>query len=146
MTVMELCREYQCDYSSIYRKIKRRRDILDGHIKKSGSSLELDDYAVDILLPNRVKDREDHREKIAELQELLNEKSMECSKWESSCNEKSDKLIEAEREISGLKESLKISENRLADFEKTNSELSEKVTSLESENSELRKKRKRFFF
>ena len=102
MTVMELCREYQCDYSSIYRKIKRRRDILDGHIKKSGSSLELDDYAVDILLPNRVKDREDHREKIAELQELLNEKS--------------DKLIEAEREISGLKESLKISESRLADL------------------------------
>lgn len=57
MTVKELCSNYDLKFQTVYKKISHHRDKeLAGHITKDkGESLELDDFAVDFLLPTRVK-------------------------------------------------------------------------------------------
>ena len=57
MTVKSLCEKYVLKFQTVYKKITHHKDNeLAGHITKvKGESLELDDFAVDFLLPTRVK-------------------------------------------------------------------------------------------
>lgn len=57
MTVKALCEKYSLKFQTVYRKISNHKDKeLAGHITKvKGASLELDDFAVDFLLPTHVK-------------------------------------------------------------------------------------------
>lgn len=57
MTVKALCEKYSLKFQTVYKKISHHKDKeLAGHITKvKGASLELDDFAVDFLLPTRVK-------------------------------------------------------------------------------------------
>ena len=57
MTVKELCSNYGLKFQTVYKKITHHKDNeLAGHITKvKGESFELDDFAVDFLLPTRVK-------------------------------------------------------------------------------------------
>ena len=57
MTVKALCEKYSLKFQTVYKKISHHKDKeLAGHITKAkGESLELDDFAVDFLLPTRVK-------------------------------------------------------------------------------------------
>ena len=57
MTVKALCEKYSLKFQTVYKKITHHKDNeLAGHITKvKGESLELDDFAVDFLLPTRVK-------------------------------------------------------------------------------------------
>lgn len=57
MTVKELCSNYDLKFQTVYKKISHHKDKeLAGHITKAkGESLELDDFAVDFLLPTQVK-------------------------------------------------------------------------------------------
>ena len=57
MTVKELCSNYDLKFQTVYKKISHHKDNeLAGHITKvKGESFELDDFAVDFLLPTRVK-------------------------------------------------------------------------------------------
>lgn len=57
MTVKELCSNYGLKFQTVYKKITHHKDNeLAGHITKvKGESFELDDFAVDFLLPIRVK-------------------------------------------------------------------------------------------
>ena len=57
MTVKELCSNYDLKFQTVYKKISHHKDKeLAGHIKMvKGASLELDDFAVDFLLPTHVK-------------------------------------------------------------------------------------------
>ena len=57
MTVKELCSNYGLKFQTVYKKITHHKDNeLAGHITNvKGESFELDDFAVDFLLPTRVK-------------------------------------------------------------------------------------------
>ena len=57
MTVKALCEKYALKFQTVYKKISHHKDKeLAGHITKAkGESLELDDFAVDFLLPTQVK-------------------------------------------------------------------------------------------
>ena len=57
MTVKELCSNYGLKFQTVYKKITHHKDNeLAGHITKvKGESFELDDFAVDFLLPTHVK-------------------------------------------------------------------------------------------
>lgn len=57
MTVKSLCEKYGLKFQTVYKKITHHKDNeLAGHITKvKGASLELDDFAVDFLLPTQVK-------------------------------------------------------------------------------------------
>ena len=57
MTVKEFCKKYSLKYQTVYKKISHHKNKeLAGHITKiKGESIDLDDYAVDFLLPISVK-------------------------------------------------------------------------------------------
>ena len=57
MKVKELCSNYGLKFQTVYKKISHHKDKeLAGHFTKAkGESLELDDFAVDFLLPTHVK-------------------------------------------------------------------------------------------
>ena len=57
MTVKSLCKKYGLKFQTVYKKITHYKDNeLAGHITKvKGYSLELDDFAIDFLLPTHVK-------------------------------------------------------------------------------------------
>ncbi len=82
MTVKELCSNYDLKFQTVYKKITHHKDKeLAGHITKvKGESLELDDFAVDFLLPTHVKvmqaieERKKHIDELTEENRLLTEK------------------------------------------------------------------------
>ncbi len=60
MTVKEFCKKYNIAFQTVYKKIKRHKNKeLAEHITKNkGSPVELDDYAVDFLKPQKIKNEE----------------------------------------------------------------------------------------
>ncbi len=127
MTVKELCKEYGLKYQTVYKKIAHHKNKeLAGHITKTkGESLELDDYAVDFLLPFNVKVLQtvEECESIARENDELKSR-LDFSEAEKEQAEK--KLSEALSEI----EDLKI---RLSDKCRNISELTELSEQLDSE-------------
>ena len=102
MTVKELCSNYDLKFQTVYKKISHHKDNeLAGHITKvKGKSLELDDFAVNFLLPTHVKvmqaieECEDIARENAELQDKL--KSAEIIA-EQTDNQLSKALADNER-------------------------------------------------
>ena len=128
MTVKSLCEKYVLKFQTVYKKITHHKDNeLAGHITKvKGESLELDDFAVDFLLPTHVKvmqaieECEGIARENAELQDKL--ESAE-SIAEQTDNQLSKALADNENllaEIDSLKRSL-------SERDKEISELSEQL-------------------
>ena len=57
MTIKEYCEKYDQKFQTVYKKIAHHKHSeLEGHVTLSkGKSMEIDDFAVDFLLPTRVK-------------------------------------------------------------------------------------------
>ena len=57
MTIKEYCEKYDQKFQTVYKKITHHKHSeLEGHIIRSkGKSMEIDDFAVDFLLPTQVK-------------------------------------------------------------------------------------------
>ena len=57
MTIKEYCEKYDQKFQTVYKKIAHyRHSELEGHVIRSkGKSMEIDDFAVDFLLPTQVK-------------------------------------------------------------------------------------------
>lgn len=128
MTVKSLCEKYGLKFQTVYKKITHHKDNeLAGHITMvKGASLELDDFAVDFLLPTHVKvmqaieECEGIARENAELQDKL--ESAE-SIAEQTDNQLSKALADNENllaEIDSLKRSL-------SERDKEISELSEQL-------------------
>lgn len=128
MTIKEYCEKYDQKFQTVYKKISHHKDKeLAGHITKvKGESLELDDFAVDFLLPAQVKviqaieECEGIARENAELQDKL--ESAE-SIAEQTDNQLSKALADNENllaEIDSLKRSL-------SERDKEISELSEQL-------------------
>lgn len=128
MTVKSLCEKYGLKFQTVYKKITQHKDNeLAGHITKvKGESLELDDFAIDFLLPTHVKVMQaiEKCEGIARENEELKDK-LESAEiiTEQTDNQLSKALADNENllaEIDSLKRSL-------SEKDKESSELSEQL-------------------
>lgn len=124
MTVKSLCEKYDLKFQTVYKKITHHKDKeLAGHITKAkGESLELDDFAVDFLLPTHVK----VMQAIEECEGIARENEELKDKLESA-------EIIAEQTDNQLSKALADNENMLAEIDRLKSSLSEK----DKENSKL---------
>lgn len=153
MTVKELCSNYDLKFQTVYKKISHHRDKeLAGHITKDkGESLELDDFAVDFLLPIRVKviqaieecegivrENNDLKDKLYSAETIADQTDKQLSKalvdnknllseivrFKSSLSEKNKKIYE-------LSEQLETERNTL---EQTIRELKRRILELNEDN------------
>ena len=117
MTVKALCEKYSLKFQTVYKKVTHHKDNeLAGHITKvKGESLELDDFAVDFLLPTQVK--------VIQVIE-------ECEGIVRENNNLKDKLYSAEtiaeQTDKQLLKALADNEKLIAEIDRLKSDLSEK--------------------
>lgn len=117
MTVKSLCEKYGLKFQTVYKKITHHKDNeLAGHITKvKGESLELDDFAIDFLLPTHVK----VMQAIEECEGIARENEELKDKLESA-------EIITEQTDNQLSKALADNENLLAEIDRLKSSLSEK--------------------
>ena len=132
MTVKALCEKYSLKFQTVYKKISHHRDKeLAGHITKvKGESLELDDFAVDFLLPTHVK----VMQAIEECEGIARENAELQDKLESA---ESD----AEQANNQLSKALADNEILLAEIDRLTSSLSEKDKEISELSEQLEAER-----
>ena len=141
MTVKELCKNYKCNRTSIYNKIKRHEKDLIGHIDTSKKIIELDDYAVDLLIPEKIKSREQQISEIAELKTMLYNEQTISAKCRADLSEALNRCRNAEKENSELRKKLESSEIKVNELERKCVRLTAEITELQSQAADLRKSR-----
>lgn len=133
MTVKELCSNYDLKFQTVYKKISHHRDKeLAGHFTKAkGESLELDDFAVDFLLPTHVK----VMQAIEECEGIARENAELQDKLESA-------EADAEHANERLSNSLADNEKLLAEIDRLKSSLSEKDKEISELSEQLETERR----
>ena len=132
MKVKALCEKYALKFQTVYKKITHHKDKeLAGHITKvKGESLELDDFAVDFLLPTHVK----VMQAIEECEGIARENAELKDKLESA-------EIIAEQTDNQLSKALADNENLLAEIDRLKSSLSEKDKEISELSEQLEAER-----
>ncbi|MDO5150394.1 MAG: hypothetical protein Q4D76_13525 [Oscillospiraceae bacterium] len=133
MTVKELCSNYDLKFQTVYKKISHHKDKeLAGHIKKvKGGSLELDDFAIDFLLPTHVK----VMQAIEECEGIARENAELQDKLESA-------ETDAEQANERLSKALAENEKLLAEIDRLTSNLSEKDKEISELSEQLEAERR----
>lgn len=133
MTVKSLCEKYGLKFQTVYKKITHHKDKeLAGHITKiKGESLELDDFAVDFLLPTHVK----VMQAIEECEGIARENAELQDKLESAA-------ADAEQANEQLSKVLADNENLLAEIDRLKSSLSEKDKEISELSEQLKAERR----
>ena len=137
MTVKEMCAKYDIRFQTVYKKISRHKDKeLKGHIRDiKGKSIYLDDFAVDFLKPQKLREKEmkDERETLIErihnLNETNRESYYECKDWKQKYEQESSRTTELENKLDSEKKS----------FEKALSEKESEISRLTDENEALKR-------
>ena len=132
MTVKALCEKYALKFQTVYKKITHHKDNeLAGHITKvKGESLELDDFAIDFLLPTHVK----VMQAIEECEGIARENEELQDKLESA-------EADAEQANEQLSKALEDNENLLAEIDRLKSSLSEKDKEINELSEQLEEER-----
>lgn len=132
MTVKSLCEKYGLKFQTVYKKITHHKDNeLAGHITKvKGESLELDDFAIDFLLPTHVK----VMQAIEECEGIARENEELKDKLESA-------EIITEQTDNQLSKALADNENMLAEIDRLKSSLSEKDKEISELSEQLEAER-----
>ena len=150
MTIKEYCEKYDQKFQTVYKKIAHHKNSeLEGHIIHSkGKIMEIDDFAVDFLLPtqvkviqaieecegivrenNALKDKRYSAKTIAEQTDkqlskaLVDNKNLlsEIVRFKSSLSEKDKKIYELSEQLEAERS---ISEQKICELEKRIAELS----------------------
>lgn len=132
MTVKSLCEKYGLKFQTVYKKITHHKDNeLAGHITKvKGESLELDDFAIDFLLPTHVK----VMQAIEECEGIARENEELKDKLESA-------EIITEQTDNQLSKALADNENLLAEIDSLKRSLSEKDKEISELSEQLEAER-----
>ena len=133
MTVRGLCSKFDLKFQTVYKKISHHKDKeLAGHITKvKGESLELDDFAVDFLLPTHVK----VMQAIEECEGIARENAELQDKLESA-------EADAEQTDKQLSKALADNENLLAEIDRLTSSLSKKDNEISELSEQLEAERR----
>lgn len=136
MTVREFCEKYKISHQAVYAKIRKKKNLLDGHIFKDGC-LVLDSFAEEVLKPVSAEVR------FFEESEIL---KTELAKKNQDFENLQDELYFKNEKISNLEKLLndKISENeilqkQLAEQNLRNADLIKSVERLSEEITEKSK-------
>lgn len=134
MTVKALCEKYGLKFQTVYKKITHHKDReLAGHITKvKGESLELDDIAIDFLLPTHVK----VMQAIEECEGIARENAELQDKLESA-------ETDAEQANEHLSKALADNEKLLAEIDRLKSSLSEKDKKISELSEQLEAERRK---
>ena len=134
MTVKALCEKYALKFQTVYKKITHHKDKeLAGHITKvKGESLELDDFAVDFLLPTHVK----VMQAIEECEGIARENAELQDKLESA-------EADAEQANEQLSKVLADNENLLAEIDHLKRSLLEKGKEISELSEQLEAERRK---
>ena len=125
MRVSTFCEKYKISPQAVYKKMKKHKARLEGHIKKDkGNVLDLDDSAVKFLKPKR------------ETCKNLNERN-------SSLSQKVEKLSDDNNALRDEIQNMKILSEHLS---LSNAEKEEKIKKYISENALLMQERDNFKF
>lgn len=120
MRVSTFCEKYKISPQAVYRKMKKYKARLEGHIKKDkGNVLDLDDYAVKFLKPKR------------ETCKNLNERNSSLSQQVEKLSDENNALRNEIHNMKILSEHLSLS----------NAEFDEKLEKYISENALLMQER-----
>ena len=128
MTIKEYCEKYDQKFQIVYKKIAHyRHSELEGHIIHSkGKSMEIDDFAVDFLLPTQVK---------------VTQAIEECEGIVRENNDLKDKLYSAETIAEQTDKQLS---KALADNEKLTAEINRLKSDLSEKNKEINELSEKF--
>ena len=159
MTIKEFCEKYDQRFQTVYKKIAHHKNSkLEGHVIRSkGKSMEIDDFAVDFLLPTQVKviqaieecegivrENNDLKDKLYSAETIAEQTDKQLSKALAD-NEKliaeidrlKSDLSEKNKEINELSEKFE-TERRISD--QTIRELEKRIAGLSNENKILTEK------
>lgn len=128
MTIKEYCEKYDQKFQTVYKKIAHHKNSeLEGHVILSkGKSMEIDDFAVDFLLPTRVK---------------VIQAIEECEGIVRENNDLKDKLYSAETIAEQTDKQLS---KALVDNEKLNDEIDRLKSDLSEKNKEINELSEKF--
>ena len=133
MTIKEYCEKYDQKFQTVYKKIAHHKNSeLEGHIIRSkGKIMEIDDFAVDFLLPTHVK---------------VIQAIEECEGIVRENNALKDKLYSAEtiaeQTDNQLSKALADNENMLAEIDRLKCSLSEKDKEISELSEQLETERR----
>lgn len=133
MTIKALCEKYSLKFQTVYKKISHHKDKeLAGHITKvKGESIELDDFAIDFLLPTHIK----VFQAIEECEGIARENAELQDKLESA-------EADAEQANEQLSKALADNENLLAEIDSLKRSLSEKDKDISELSEQLETERR----
>lgn len=136
LTVKEFCEKYKISHQAVYAKIRKKKNLLDGHIFKDGC-LVLDSFAEKVLKPVSADGR------FFEESEIL---KTELAKRSQDFENLQDELYFKNEKISNLEKSLtaKVSENEILQNQLTeqNSKNANLIKSVERLSEEITEKSK----
>ena len=132
MTIKEYCEKYNQKFQTVYKKISHHEHTeLDGHVIRSkGKSMEIDDFAIDFLLPTHVK----VMQAIEECEGIARENAELQDKLESA-------ETDAEQVNEHLSKALADNEKLLAEIDCLKSSLSEKDKEISELSEQLEAER-----
>lgn len=132
MTIKEYCKKFDQKFQTVYKKIAHHKHSeLEGHVTLSkGKIMEIDDFAVDFLLPTHVK----VMQAIEECEGIARENAELQDKLESA-------EADAEQANNQLSKALADNENLLAEIDRLTSNLSEKDKEISELSEQLEAER-----
>lgn len=132
MTIKEYCKKYDQKFQTVYKKIAHHKhsELEDHVILSKGKSMEIDDFAVDFLLPTHVK----VMQAIEECEGIARENEELKDKLESA-------EIIAEQTDNQLSKALADNEKILAEIDRLKSSLSEKDKEISELSEQLEAER-----
>lgn len=133
MTIKDYCQKYDQKFQTVYKKIAHHEHSeLEGHVVRSkGKSMEIDDFAIDFLLPTHVK----VMQAIEECEGIARENAELQDKLESA-------EADAEQANNQLSKALADNENLLAEIDRLTSSLSEKDKEISELSEQLETERR----
>lgn len=133
MTIKEYCEKYDQKFQTVYKKIAHHKHSeLEGHVTLSkGKSMEIDDFAVDFLLPTHVK----VMQAIEECEGIARENAELQDKLESA-------EADAEQANNQISKALADNEILLAEIDRLTSSLSEKDKEISELSEQLETERR----
>ena len=159
MTIKEYCEKYDQKFQTVYKKISHHKHSeLEGHVTLSkGKSIEIDDFAVDFLLPTQVKviqaieefevivrENNDLKDKLYSAETIAEQTDKQLSKALADNEKLTDEidrlksnLSERNKEINELSEKFEMKRHT---SEQTIRELEKRIAELSNENKLLTEK------
>ena len=155
ITVKQFCDIYKCNYSNIYKKIRRKMsagELSDLNVYKENGITFLDEKAEQILKPiiisnlkEEIADREKtikiYQQSDYEIKSLLDDKENDLEKIKSEYTELESKYNILQDDYKQLSEE---HENKISEYEKRISEYVKQIAELTEQLTTLKKPRKLF--